>query len=151
MSHNLKTYLSGLIRGKIEDKRLIFSGAWVSVQNVLDVFNESKRQHWSTKALISLVAYDNKARFVFRGDPEDPRAKFLDQPMFPIFIRASQGQSKTLEFEDSDIAKHWYSWKSQAQLGNHAAFKGRPLIPIEDVPPRLYHRTVKDAAFAILS
>ena len=132
MSHNLKTYLSGLIRGKIQDKRLIFSGAWVSVQNVLDVFNASKKQHWSTKALISLVAYDSKARFVFRGDPEDPRAQFLDQPMFPIFIRASQGQSKTLEFEDSDIAKHWYSWKSQAQLGNHAAFAGRPLIPIED-------------------
>ena len=151
MSHNLKTYLSGLIRGKIQDKRLIFSGAWVSVQNVLDVFNASKKQHWSTKALISLVAYDSKARFVFRGDPEDPRAKFLDQPMFPIFIRASQGQSKTLEFEDSDIAKHWYSWKSQAQLGNHAAFAGRPLIPIEDVPPRLYHRTVRDAAFAILN
>ena len=71
--------------------------------------------------------------------------------MLPIFIRALQGQSKTLDFEDSDIAKHWYSWKSQAQLGSHAAFAGRPLIPIENVPPRLYHRTVKDAAFAILN
>ena len=71
--------------------------------------------------------------------------------MFPIFIRASQGQSKTLDFEDSDIAKHWYSWKSRARLGSHAAFAGRPLIPIEEVPPRLYHRTVRDAAFAILS
>ena len=151
MSHGLKTYLSGLIRGKIPDKRLLFSGAWVSVQNLLDVFNASKKQHWSTKALISLVAYDNKARFVFRGDPEDPRASLLDQPMFPIFIRAAQGQSKNLEFEDSDIAKHWYSWKSRAQLGDHAAFEGRPLIPMEDVPPRLYHRTVRDAAFAILN
>ena len=73
MSHNLKTYLSGFIRGKIQDKRLIFSGVWVSVQNVLDVFNAEKRQHWSTKALISLVASDNKARFVFRGDPVQSR------------------------------------------------------------------------------
>ena len=72
----------------------------------------------------------------------------MNQPMFPTFIRASQGQSKTLEFDDSDIAKHWYSWKTEAWLGSLA---GRPLIPVEKVPPRLYHRTVRDAAFAILN
>ena len=151
MSHPLKTFLSGLIRGKISNKKLLFSGVWLSVQNVLDVFNEVKHQQWSTKALISLVAHDSKARFVFKGDPEDPRAELMNQPMFPIYIRASQGQSKDLEFDDSEVAKHWYSWKSAARLGNHAAFAGRPLIPIEEVPPRLYHRTVRDAAFSILN
>ena len=88
MSHPLKTFLSGLIRGKIQDKRLIFSGAWVSVQNVLEA-NTVKKQRWSTKALISLVAYDNKARFVFRGDPEDPRASFMNQPINVPHIHSS--------------------------------------------------------------
>ena len=31
-----------------------------------------------------------------------------------------------------------------------ALYKGRPCIPVEEIPPRLYHRTVEDAAFAIL-
>ena len=34
--------------------------------------------------------------------------------------------------------------------GPLAPYKGRPCAAIEDVPPRLYHRTVEDAAFQIL-
>ena len=106
MSHKLKTFLSGLIRGKIPSNKIIFSGPWIFVQNVIEVFSEMKGQSWSTKALISLAYHDNKARFVFRGDPSDPRADFLNQPMFPIYVRAAQGHSKDLELDDSDIGKH---------------------------------------------
>ena len=34
--------------------------------------------------------------------------------------------------------------------GPKAPYQGRPCIPIAEVPPRLYHRTVEDAAFSIL-
>ena len=69
MSHGLKTYLSGLIRGKIPDKRLLFSGAWVSVQNLLDVFNASKEATLVDKSahLPGCVRQQSKIRVPWRS------------------------------------------------------------------------------------
>ena len=36
MSHNLKTYLSGLIKGSTPHKKIIFSCPWISAQNVAE-------------------------------------------------------------------------------------------------------------------
>ena len=37
-----------------------------------------------------------------------------------------------------------------AELGNAAAFQGTPIQAKGEYPPRLYHRTTRDAAFAII-
>ena len=44
----------------------------------------------------------------------------------------------------------WFTLVPRDQ-GPLAPYKGRPCAAIEDVPPRLYHRTVEDAAFQILN
>ena len=41
-------------------------------------------------------------------------------------------------------------YPSKELVGKYATFEGRPVIGIDKAPPRLYHRTLKDAAFNIL-
>ena len=43
----------------------------------------------------------------------------------------------------------WFTLVPKEQ-GPLAPYKKRPCTPLEDIPPRLYHRTVEDAAFQIL-
>ena len=68
----------------------------------------------------------------------------------PCDTRASHGHNQRVELDDRDIAVHWLTSVSREKVPL-APYKGRPCIPIEEIPPRLYHGTVKDAAFAILS
>ena len=64
-------------------------------------------------------------------------------------VRAAHGHSVNLDLDDRDIAVRWFTLVPRNQ-GPLAPYKGRPCAVIEDVPPRLYHRTVEDAAFQIL-
>ena len=48
------------------------------------------------------------------------------------------------------IATEWIShYPSKELVVKYATFVGRPVIGIDKNPPRLYHRTLKDAAFSI--
>ena len=66
-----------------------------------------------------------------------------------MWVRAVHGHNVKLQLDDSDIAVHWLTLVS-SEAGPLAPDKGRPCIPVEEIPPRLYHRTVEDTAFAIL-
>ena len=136
MSHRLKIYLSSLIRGNIQDKRLIFSDAWVSVQNVLDAFNTVKKQHWSTKTLIGrLRQQGGSCSAVTLRIPEPTSWRNLCSPHSFELLKASPKfwNSRTPTSPRTGA-------RGSRELGwvySHAAFAGRPLIPIEEVPPRL--------------
>ena len=84
------------------------------------------------------------------GSEDDPWAEYYLQPVYPLWVRAAHGHSVNLDLDDRDIAVRWFTLVPREQ-GPLAPYKGRPCAAIEDVPPRLYHRTVEDAAFQILS
>ena len=79
---------------------------------------------------VALVKQDNKQRF-------------------PLWVRAAHGHNVKLQLDDKDIAVNGLTLVC-SEAEPLAPYKGRPCIPVEEIPPRLYHRTVEDAAFAIL-
>ena len=98
------------------------------------------------------VYHDNKARFSLRCMPDALRSRALGQDLYPVWIHCAQGHAQTARdrFTDNDLAASWLSPQSAEEIGDTATFAGRPLIPIEESPPRLYHRTTRDAALAIV-
>ena len=66
-----------------------------------------------------------------------------------VWVRAAHGHTVNLDLDDRDIAVRWFTLVPRDQ-GPLAPYKERPCAAIEDLPPRLYHRTVEDAAFQIL-
>ena len=110
---------------------------------LLSAFNKQTKQRWGVHEVLALIFQDNKQRFLVAGSEDDPRA------VYPLWVRAAHGHSVNLDLDDRDIAVRWFTLVPRDQ-GPLAPYKGRPCAAIEDVPPRLYHRTVEDAAFQIL-
>ena len=104
------------------------------------------------RSIFSIVYHDSKARFSLRCMPDALRSRALGQNLYPIWIHCAQGHAQTARdrFADNDLAVSWLSPQSAEEIGDTATFAGRPLIPIEKSPPRLYHRTTRDAALAIV-
>ena len=127
-AHHLKTTFTGLVRGSIRSA-------------------EHTKQRWGVHEVLALIFQDNKQRFLVAGSEDDPRAEYYQQPVYTLWVRAAHGHSVNLAFRD--IAVRWFALVPRDQ-GPRAPCKGRPCAAIEDVPPRLYHRTVEDAAFQIL-
>ena len=113
------------------------------------MFNSHTRSKWGVHEILAPIRQDGTQRFIIAGAEDDPRAAYYNQPVFPLWVRAAQGHNIQLQLDDKDIAVHWLTLVSREE-GPLAPYKGRPCIPIEEVPPRLYHRTVEDAAVAIL-
>ena len=116
---------------------------------LLSAFNKQTKQRWGVHEVLALIFQDNKQRFLVAGSEDDPRAEYYRQPVYPLWVRAAHGHSVNLDLDDRDIAVRWFTLVPRDQ-GPLAPYKGRPCAAIEDVPPRLYHRTVEDAAFQIL-
>ena len=115
---------------------------------LLDVFIEHTKSRWGVHETVALKQ-DNKQRFIIAGFEDDPRSSYYNQPVFPLWVRASRGHNIKLELDDKDITVHGLTLVS-SEAGPLAPYKGSPCIPVEEIPPRLYHRTVEDAAFSIL-
>ena len=116
---------------------------------LLSAFNKQTKQRWGIHEVLALIFQDNKQRFLVAGSEDDPRAEYYLQPVYPLWVRAAHGHSVNLDLDDRDIAVRWFTLVPRDQ-GPLAPYKGRPCAAIEDVPPRLCHRTVEDAAFQIL-
>ena len=99
---------------------------------------------------MALIKQDNKQRFIIAGRTRirEPRITASSCTLFGFGCRMVT--TSGLEPDDRNIAVHWLTLVSRDQ-SPLAPYKGRPCIPLEDIPPRLYHRTVEDAAFAILA
>ena len=115
----------------------------------MSVFNQHTKSRWGVQEVLALIYQDKKQRFLITGSEQDPRAEYYRQPVYPLWVRAAHGHSVNLDLDDRDIAVRWFTLVLKEQ-GPLAPYKGRPCTPLEDIPPRLYHRTVEDAAFQIL-
>ena len=154
--HNLQrsdqTHLTGLVRGaKSRFKTRI--GRWIQISEVIDVMWKTRHINMGTRTLLSVCADDSKGRFILAGHPDaDPRGEFIDGGIWPTWIAASHGHNVKIasQIDDSAIAIAWFSGEERAVLGDTAAFQGRPYLARGEYPPRLYHRTTHDAAFAII-
>ena len=144
-------HLAGIVRGAIgslPSRR----GKWVLVQEALQLLGQLKNVWIGRRYLLSLIAYDNKGRFQFAGTEEDVRSQYVDTGIWPLWIAATHGHSNKIadEIDDNDLAVSWFWDQTREELGGAAAFKGTPIQAKGEYPPRLYHRTTHDAAFAIL-
>ena len=119
------------------------------ITELLTVFNQHTKSRSGVHEVLALICQDNKPRFLIAGSEQDPRAEYYRQPVYPLWVRAAHGHNVRLELDDKDNAFHWFTSVPQEQ-GPLAPYKGRPCTPLEDIPPRLYHRTVEEAAFQIL-
>ena len=122
------------------------------VQEALQLLGQLKNVWIGRRYLLSLIAYDNKGRFQFAGTEEDVRSQYVDTGIWPLWIAATHGHSNKIadEIDDNDLAVSWFWDQTREELGGAAAFKGTPIQAKGEYPPRLYHRTTHDAAFAIL-
>ena len=149
---NDQTHLTGLVRGaKSPFKTRV--GKWVQIAEVIDVMWKTRHINMGTRTLLSICADDSKGRFILSGHPDaDPRGEFIDGGIWPTWIAASHGHNVKIasQVEDSAIAIAWFSAEERTTLGDTAAFEGRPYLAKGEYPPRLYHRTTHDAAFAII-
>ncbi|CAE7419073.1 GIP [Symbiodinium sp. CCMP2456] len=102
----------------------------------------------------SLVAHDNKGRFILAGHIGDLRNDCVDCGIWPLWISASHGHSARIQdqVDDSSIATVWLDPRRRAIDRVPAACKGKPFLcrGDEGFPTRLCHRTTHDAAFQIL-
>ena len=146
-------WMIGAVRGSNVDSRSRV-GKWMRVEELL---YQLKRRHDVSighRMILSLVAHDNKGRFLLSGYKEDPRNDCIDCGVWPLWISASHGHSNRLKdiVDDSDIATSWLDARDRVTSHVPAAYKGRPFLCRGDsgFPPRLYHRTTHDAAFQII-
>ena len=91
-------------------------------------------------------------RFQYAGTLDDIRSQHVDTGVWPLWLAATHGHSNKIaeEIDDNDLAVAWFWDQTREELGGTAAFKGTPILAKGEFPPRLYHRTTHDAAFAIL-
>ena len=143
--------LIGIVRGAI-GQLPSRKGKWVLVQEVLDLLGEIKKVWIGRRYLLSIMAYDNKGRFQIAGTEKDVRSEYIDTAIWPLWIAAAHGHSSKIanEVDDNEIATCWYWDQPRSELGNAAAFQGTPIQAKGEYPPRLYHRTTRDAALAIV-
>ena len=98
------------------------------------------------------MAHDNKGRFMIAGTERDVRSEYIDTALWPLWIAAAHGHNDKIadQVDDNDIATRWYWDQTRSEMGNAAAFQGTPILAKGEYPPRLYHRTTRDAALAIV-
>ncbi|CAE7407592.1 GIP, partial [Symbiodinium sp. CCMP2456] len=116
----------GAVRGSVVESRSRV-GKWIRVEELLFLLKRRRNVVIGHRMLQSVVAHDNKCRFLLAGHAKD-------------------------EVDDSSIATRWLDPRRRAIDRVPAAYKGKPFLcrGDEDFPNRLYHRTTHDAAFQIL-
>ena len=148
--HYMMKGITGLVRGHRSGRS--WDRTWMLVDELIDIVLKRYKVLLGTRSIFSIVYHDNKARFSLRCMPDALRSKALGQDLYPVWIHCAQGHAQAARdrFTDNDLAVSWLSPQSTEEIGDTATFAGRPLLPIEKCPPRLYHRTTRDAALAIV-
>ena len=152
--HRPAKTLIGIVRGAIGSLPSR-KGKWVLVQEALqalELLGDLKGVWIGRRYLLSIIAFDNKGRFQIAGTEKDVRSEYVDTAIWPLWIAAAHGHSNKIadEIDDNDLATSWFWDQSREELGGAAAFQGTPIQAKGEYPPRLYHRTTRDAAFAII-
>ncbi|CAE7460434.1 pol [Symbiodinium sp. CCMP2456] len=143
----------GAVRGSNIDSHSRV-GKWIRVDELLQQLKKRHQVEIGHRMILSLVAHDNKGRFILFGHVGDPRNDYIDCGIWPLWISASHGHSARImdKVDDSSIATVWLDPRKRTVDRVPAAYKGKPFLcrGDEGFPPRLYHRTTHDAAFQIL-
>ncbi|CAE7349128.1 GIP [Symbiodinium sp. CCMP2456] len=146
-------WMIGAVRGSVVESRSRV-GKWIRVEELLFLLKRRHNVEIGHRMLQSVVAHDNKGRFLLAGHAKDPRNDYIDCGVWPLWISASHGHSARIqdEVDDSSIATRWLDPRRRAIDRVPAAYKGKPFLCRDDegFPARLYHRTTHDAAFQIL-
>ena len=150
---NQVTTKHGCIRGS-KRTPLKFDRPWVNFKQLLDwVERKRLKMCLGARGLLHIAQTDGKQRFQFRGRYNRPRCEYIGQAYYALWVSAGHGHHQSLaeRLAGSSIATEWLRhYKRQELTGKYATFEGRPVVGIDKAPPRLYHRTLRDAAFSIL-
>ena len=143
--HGDLKFLSLLLRGhEPEDHPLVFDkGLWTDVDALLNHFIECRDRRWGVRQLLRAAKADKKGRIRPRGI-DVPLREAIGQPLFPVRIRVAQGHSNKLVGDaDTDIflATRFFSLLDDEQAERVGSIKGVTVLPLNQVPKRLYHRT----------
>ena len=153
LSDKILCHMTGLVRGA-KQKLKSRIGKWVRIRisELIDVLWKTHQVNVGTRHILSIVACDSKERFNITGHPNDPRREYIETDVWPSWICASHGHNSKIQdqLKDADIATCWYTNDDRAEIGDTATCQGRPFLAKGEYPPRLYHRTTNDSAFAIL-
>ncbi|CAE7370689.1 GIP [Symbiodinium sp. CCMP2456] len=146
-------WMIGAVRGSVVESRSRV-GKWIRVEELLFLLKRRHNVVIGHRMLQSVVAHDNKCRFLLAEHSKDLRNDYIDCGVWPIWISASHGHSARIqnEVDDASIATRWLDPRRRAIDQVPAAYKGRPFLcrGDEEFPNRLYRRTAHDAAFQIL-
>ncbi|CAE7263392.1 GIP, partial [Symbiodinium sp. CCMP2456] len=146
-------WMIGAVRGSNIDSRSRI-GKWIRVEELLQQLKKRHQVEIGHRMIQSLVAHDNKGRFILSGHVGDPRKDYIDCGVWPLWISASHGHSARIkdQVDDSSIATVWLDPRKRTVDRVPAAYKGKPFLcrGDEGFPTRLYHRMTHDAAFQIL-
>ena len=152
---------SGIIRGgnRRAAKCLEMDAeGWVKVESVLEYLKAESDETWTFAEVIDAFKFDKKQRFALRG-PAIPHSKFLEIPVWPYQIRANQGHSQEAVSNNPELATatavSFFDPRPRPLLDDGekdqtAARNGKPLEMQDEYPKRLYHRTGRASAMAIV-
>ena len=152
---------SGIIRGG--NRRAVHclnmdAEGWLLVDDVLQYLNDNSTDKWSLAEIIDAFKFDKKERFAIRG-PNIGHSSYLELPVWPFQIRANQGHSQTAVSKNPKLATatavSFFDPRPRPELEGGgkdytAARNGKPLEMATEFPTRLYHRTSRASAMAIV-
>ena len=152
---------SGIIRGgnrrAVQCLNMNAEGR-ILVDDVLQYLNDNSKDTWSLAEIIDAFKFDKKERFAIRG-PNIGHSSYLELPVWPYQIRANQGHSQTAVSKNPKLATatavSFFDPRPRPVLENGekdytAARNGKPLEMATEFPTRLYHRTSRASAMAIV-
>ena len=152
--HGDLKFLSMLLRGhELEDHPLVFDkGCWTDVDALLNHFNACRDRRCGIRQILRAAKADKKGRIRLQGI-DIPMRETIGQPLFPVRIRVSQGHNKKL-VKDADtdlfLASRFYSLLDDSQAERMSSVKDVTVLPFNQVPKKLYHRTNERGMSGIL-
>ncbi|CAE7787433.1 GIP, partial [Symbiodinium sp. CCMP2456] len=118
-------WMIGAVRGSnIDSKSRV--GKWIRVEELLFQLKKRHQVEIGHRMLQSLVAHDNKGRFILSGHVGDPRNECIDCGIWPLWISASHGHSARIkdQVDASSIATVWLDPRRRTVDRVPAAYKG---------------------------
>ncbi len=127
---------------------------WLDVMQLVDWLNRNSRHgDWDLSCLLNVFKNDRKSRFIIKGVPCD-QAQALGLPVWPCKIRSNQGFTQAAVNEnpelEASIAITFFDPRTRDEAGDDATREGKPVECRGEYPTRLYHRTGRTAAYAII-
>ncbi|CAE7339345.1 kptA, partial [Symbiodinium sp. CCMP2456] len=144
--HGDLKFVTKLFRGhELDNFPLVFDrGCWTDVDAVLETFNNCRGTRWGIRQLLRAAKADNKGRIRLLGI-DAPMKDTINQPLFPVRIRISQGHNEKLVGNNPDadffLATRFYSGLTKEEAEIQSSVRGVTVLPKDDTPAKLYHRT----------